>query len=65
MKVADLRLKSDDELKQELLGLRKEQLNLRFRKASGDLTNTADIKRVRRGISRIKTLIGERSSAKA
>jgi large subunit ribosomal protein L29 len=56
----DLRVKSTDELKEQLIGLRKEAFNLRFQKASGQLENTAQVRRVRREIARIKTILGER-----
>ena len=65
MKAGDARAKSDDELKEELLGLRKEAFNLRFQTASGQLENTARVKVVRRGIARIKTILGERNQAPA
>ena len=65
MKADDARAKSDDELKEELLGLRKEAFNLRFQTASGQLENTARVKIVRRGIARIKTILGERNQASA
>ena len=65
MKTADVRAKSDDELKEELLGLRKEAFNLRFQAASGQLENTARVKVVRRDIARIKTVLGERKQAPA
>ena len=57
--VADLRQKSDDQLKKELIDLRKEQFNLRFQKATGQLEGTARIRVVRRTIARIKTLLTE------
>ena len=53
MKAGDLRVKSEDELKESLLNLRKEQFNLRFQKASGQLENTARVRQVRRDIARI------------
>ena len=65
MKAADTRAKSDDELKEELLGLRKEAFNLRFQAASGQLENTTRVKMVRRDIARIKTILGERNQAQA
>jgi len=65
MKVADIRAKSDDELKEELLGLRKTAFNLRFQSASGQLENTAQVKTVRRDIARIKTILHERNQASA
>jgi len=63
MKSEDVRAKSADELKEELLKLRKEAFNLRFQKASGQLENTARAKTVRRDIARIKTVLRERESA--
>ena len=63
MKATDLRHKSDDELKAELLGLRKEAFNLRFQKATGQLENTARVKEVRRDIARIKTILTEKRKA--
>lgn len=56
MNVADLRQKSDDELQEQLLDLRKEQFNLRFQAANGQLENTARVRDIRRIIARIKTL---------
>ncbi len=55
MKPADIRAMSDDQLKEELLKLKKEQFNLRFQKATGQLENTARVRQVRRDIARIKT----------
>jgi large subunit ribosomal protein L29 len=63
MKASDLRTKTPDELKTELIGLRKEQFNLRFRKASGQLENTARVREVRRDIARIKTVLAPKVSA--
>jgi large subunit ribosomal protein L29 len=60
MKAGDLRTKSEDELKESLLGLRKEAFNLRFQRASGQLENTARIRAVRRDIARIKTVLRQR-----
>ncbi len=57
MKAADLRTKTADELKDALMGLRKEQFNLRFQKASGQLENTARARQVRRDIARVKTML--------
>ncbi len=55
MKPAEVRAMSDEELRSKLLDLKKEQFNLRFQKASGQLENTARIRQVRRDIARIKT----------
>jgi len=60
MKITDLRAKTDDELNTELGTLRKEQFNLRFQRASGQLENTARVGQVRRDIARISTLLAER-----
>jgi large subunit ribosomal protein L29 len=60
----DLRGKNAEELQGQLADLKKEQFNLRFQKASGQLTNTAQFGRVRREIARIKTILQERSPAR-
>ncbi len=57
MKAADLRTKTPDELTDALMNLRKEQFNLRFQKASGQLENTARARQVRRDIARLKTVL--------
>ncbi len=64
-KIVDVRAKSDDELKAMVLDLRKEQFNLRFQRASGQLEATGRIKAVRRDIARAKTILGERQRAAA
>lgn len=61
MKSQDLKSRSDDELKDQLLQLRKESFNLRFQAASGQLENTARRRQVRRDIARVKTILGERA----
>jgi large subunit ribosomal protein L29 len=63
MKSADIRAKSADELKTQLADLKKEQFNLRFQRASGQLENTARVRQVRRDIARIQTVLGERGRA--
>ena len=62
-KAVDLRTKSVDELQDQLLQLKKEQFNLRFQRASGQLENTAQVRKVRREIATIRTLLGERTRA--
>ncbi|MEH6527524.1 MAG: 50S ribosomal protein L29 [Sneathiella sp.] len=57
MKAQELLGKSADELKDELLQLKKEQFNLRFQAASGQLENTTRQRQVRRDIARIKTVM--------
>ncbi|MGG5809747.1 50S ribosomal protein L29 [Falsiroseomonas sp. CW058] len=64
-KISDVRTKSADELQEMLVGLRKEQFNLRFQRATGQLEATGRIKEVRRDIARVKTIMGERSRAPA
>tara|TARA_Y100001934_G_scaffold278917_1_gene381344 strand:+ start:5608 stop:5811 length:204 start_codon:yes stop_codon:yes gene_type:complete len=61
MNGADLRTKTKDELSDQLQELKKEALNLRFQRASGQLETTARIKQVRRDIARVHTVICERS----
>lgn len=65
MKAADIRAKSDDELKDQLVSLKKEGFNLRFQAASGQLENTARCRQVSRTIASIKTIQGERRRAKS
>lgn len=59
-KAKELRGKNAEELEGRLSDLKKEQFNLRFQKASGQLTNTAQFGRIRREIARIKTVLRER-----
>ena len=63
MIATDVKQLTDDQLKDELLKLKKEQFNLRFQKASGQIDNTARVRQVRRDIARIKT--AQRSRAVA
>ncbi len=56
----DLRGKTQDELKDSLVQLRKEAFNLRFQQASGQLENTARVGQVRRDIARTKTILREK-----
>jgi len=65
MKTADLRSKSADQLKDQLVQLKKEQFNLRFQQATGQLEKTARVKEVRRDIARVKTLLSEKAKAEA
>ncbi len=63
MKATDVRDLSDDELQSRLLELKREQFNLRFQTASGQLEKTARVNEVRRDIARIKTIQTERQKA--
>lgn len=65
MKAEEIRAKSQDELKEQLVQLKKEQFNLRFQQASGQLENTARVRQVRRDIARIKTSLGGKQTAEA
>ena len=56
LKTEDLRAMSPDQLDDELLKLKKEQFNLRFQRATGQLENTARVREVRRDIARLKTI---------
>ena len=58
MKATDLKTKTADELKTELVTLKREAFNLRFQKASGQLENTARVRDVRRDIARIQAVLG-------
>ena len=63
VKAEALRAKTADELKIQLLGLKKEQFNLRFQAASGQVENPTRAKIVRREIARIKTVLGQMTSS--
>ena len=62
-KVVDFRGRTEDELNDAIANLKKEQFNLRFQKASGQLEATGRVQIVRRDIARIKTVLGERGRA--
>jgi large subunit ribosomal protein L29 len=64
-KFEDLRVKTDDQLSEQLTELKREQFNLRFQAATNQLERPARIKEVRREIARIKTLQTERARASA
>lgn len=59
--VKDLQTKSVDELKEDLTSAKKELFNLRFRNATSQLTNTAEITKVRKNIARIQTAINAKA----
>jgi len=62
-KIADIRAQTADELQTQLLDLRKEQFNLRFQRATGQLEATGRVKVVRRDIARIKTIAARQRDA--
>jgi large subunit ribosomal protein L29 len=64
-KMADLRVMTDDQLRAELIELKREQFNLRFQAATNQLESPARIREVRRTIARIKTLQRERAAKAA
>ena len=63
MKASELRSKSADELTQELQSLLRAQFNLRMQKATQQLTNTSQIRKVRRDIARVRTLLNQKAKA--
>ena len=65
VKAETFRRQSADELKAKLVELKKEQFNLRFKVASGEMDNPSRIRIVRREIARIKTVLGEMLATKS
>lgn len=65
MKAKEVRQKSADELREELLNLRREQFNLRMQAGTGQLAKPAQVKAVRRTIARIKTVLNEKAKGEA
>ena len=63
MSAEDFRTKTEDQLKNQLVDLKKEAFNLRFQQASGQLQNTARVRQVRRDIARIRTVLKEKAPA--
>lgn len=63
MKASELRAKDKAQLDKELLDLLKAQFSLRMQKATQQLTNTSQLKRVRRDIARVRTLLAEKARA--
>jgi large subunit ribosomal protein L29 len=63
MKTDDARAMSPDQLSDELMKLKKEQFNLRFQRATGQLENTGRVREVRRDIARIKTIAAQKRAA--
>ena len=62
-KADEFRAKSADELSNQLAGLKKEQFNLRFQRANGQVENTGRVRTVRRDIARIQTVLTEQRRA--
>lgn len=63
MQAQELRSKSEQELRERLSGLLKEQFSLRMQKGSGQTVQQHDVRRVRRDIARVKTVLNEKSNA--
>ena len=64
MKATDIRVMTKDQVKDEILKLKKEQFNLRFQRATGQVENTARIRQIRRDIARLKTVQSQQAAAK-
>ena len=64
MKMIDVKVMSPDQVKDEVLKLKKEQFNLRFQRATGQIDNTARIRQIRRDIARLKTAQSQQAAAK-
>jgi len=65
LKIDELRQMTDDQLAEKLLVLKKEQFNLRFQDATGQLQSTARVREVRRAVARVKTLQVQRKATAA
>jgi large subunit ribosomal protein L29 len=65
MKAAELKDKTPDQLRDELVRLKKEQFNLRFQGATGQMENTAQMRKVRRDVARINTVLNQKAAAAA
>jgi large subunit ribosomal protein L29 len=62
-RLSDLKVMSEDQLSDEVIKLKKEQLNLRFRRATGQLENTSRVREIRREIARAQTLAAAKRHA--
>lgn len=58
----ELRSKTPDQLREQLLALKKEAFNLRFQQATGQLENTARMRAVRREVARVKTVLNQKAA---
>ncbi len=65
MNAHELRDKTPDELRDQLVQLKKEAFNLRFQAATGQMENTSRIRQVRRDVARVKTVLNEKAAAAA
>jgi len=65
MKASELRTKSDEDLRKELMELSREAFNLRMQQGTGQLSRPNQVKEVRRNIARVKTILNERRRAES
>ncbi|MFY0622416.1 MAG: 50S ribosomal protein L29 [Pelagimonas sp.] len=65
MNANELKDKTADELRDQLVQLKKEAFNLRFQQASGQLENTARVRQVRRDVARVNTILNQKAAAAA
>ena len=63
MNANELREKSPDQLRDELVSLKKEAFNLRFQQATGQIENTSRMRQVRRGVARVNTILIQKAAA--
>ena len=63
MSAKELRDKTPDQLREELVSLKKEAFNLRFQQATGQMEGTARMRTVRRDVARVKTILNEKARA--
>jgi large subunit ribosomal protein L29 len=63
MNANELRDKSPDQLRDELVSLKKEAFNLRFQQATGQIENTARMRQVRRSVARVNTILNQKAAA--
>lgn len=65
MNASELRDKTPDQLREDLVSLKKESFNLRFQQATGQMENTARMRQVRRDTARVKTILNEKAAEAA
>ena len=65
MKATELKDKTPDQLRDQLIALKKEAFNLRFQQATGQLENTARMRAVRRDVARVKTVLTQKAAEAA
>ena len=65
MNANELRDKTPDQVRDELVALKKEAFNLRFQRATGQMENTSRMRQVRRGVARVNTILNQKAAAAA